>query len=75
MQVKNAAKVAKKFHSIQRNAEHHWVGDGFAVRTLLSYPELGQAISPFLLLDYAAPMEFPSGEERRGVGAHPHRGF
>lgn len=32
-------------------------------------------LSPFLLLDYAGPVVFPATEQRRGVGAHPHRGF
>jgi redox-sensitive bicupin YhaK (pirin superfamily) len=32
-------------------------------------------LSPFLLLDYAGPMEFSPTSERRGVGEHPHRGF
>jgi redox-sensitive bicupin YhaK (pirin superfamily) len=32
-------------------------------------------LSPFLLLDYAGPMEFSPTDERRGVGEHPHRGF
>ena len=31
--------------------------------------------SPFLLLDYAGPENFSPSEKRRGVGAHPHRGF
>jgi len=53
----------------------HWVGDGFPVRTMLSYDGDAAATSPFLLLDYAAPREFPPTEERRGVGSHPHRGF
>jgi len=53
----------------------HWVGNGFPVRTLLSYDSLGSRISPFLLLDYAAPTEFRPSAGRRGVGAHPHRGF
>lgn len=53
----------------------HWVGDGFPVRTLFSYPELGCELSPFLLLDYAGPMEFAPTAQRRGVGEHPHRGF
>ncbi|MDB6040901.1 MAG: quercetin 2,3-dioxygenase, partial [Verrucomicrobiales bacterium] len=35
----------------------------------------GSELTPFLLLDYAAPYDFPPGNERRGVGAHPHRGF
>ncbi|AKJ99376.1 quercetin 2,3-dioxygenase [Pseudomonas sp. Cab53] len=53
----------------------HWVGDGFPVRTLFSYDHLGKHISPFLLLDHAAPTEFAPTTERRGVGQHPHRGF
>ncbi|GGA82087.1 hypothetical protein GCM10011521_20580 [Arenimonas soli] len=53
----------------------HWVGDGFPVRTLFSYASLGSRISPFLLLDYAGPFDFPATAGRRGVGAHPHRGF
>jgi len=53
----------------------HWVGDGFPVRSLFDYASLGSRISPFLLLDYAGPTEFAPSERRRGVGAHPHRGF
>ncbi len=66
---------AKKLQRIQRNAKHHWVGDGFPVRTLFSYPALGKSISPFLLFDYAGPTEFPPTTQRLGVGEHPHRGF
>jgi quercetin 2,3-dioxygenase len=53
----------------------HWVGDGFPVRSLFSYDQLGRHISPFLLLDYAAPTVFPPAARPRGVGEHPHRGF
>ncbi len=53
----------------------HWVGDGFPVRTLFTYSNLGSAITPFLLFDYADPMEFPPAEKRWGVSEHPHRGF
>jgi len=54
----------------------HWVGDGFPVRSLFSYHDHGQALSPFLLLDYAGPAEFPPGNGHyKGVGEHPHRGF
>ena len=28
----------KKLRCIQRSADRHWVGDGFPVRTLFSYP-------------------------------------
>ncbi len=55
--------------------EPHWVGNGFPVRSLFSYTQHGAGISPFLLLDHAGPADFPAGTERRGVGAHPHRGF
>src|SRR4029077_5015228 len=65
----------KKIRCIQRSADRHWVGDGFPVRTLFSYPALGPVLSPFLLLDYRGPMEFAPTTERRGVGEHPHRGF
>ena len=53
----------------------HWVGDGFPVRTMFSYDQMGKHISPFLLLDYAGPAEFTPTTQRRGVGQHPHRGF
>jgi len=53
----------------------HWVGDGFPVRSLFSYVDDPASTSPFLLLDYAAPMEFEPTRDRRGVGPHPHRGF
>ena len=45
------------------------------MRSLFSYDRLGQQISPFLLLDYAAPTQFPPAARPRGVGEHPHRGF
>lgn len=53
----------------------HWVGDGFPVRSLLSYTRHGAHASPFLLLDHAGPMHFEPAERPRGVGEHPHRGF
>ena len=33
-----------------------------------------ERISPFLLLDYAAPIRFEPTTHRRGVGQHAHRG-
>lgn len=68
-------KSVKKLRCIQRSVDRHWVGNGFPVRTLFSYPNLGPVLSPFLLFDYAVPMEFPPTQERLGVGEHPHRGF
>jgi len=57
-------------------APPHWVGDGFPVRSVFSYDGLGrEPLSPFLMLDYAAPRRFDPAPHRRGVGVHPHRGF
>jgi redox-sensitive bicupin YhaK (pirin superfamily) len=54
----------------------HWVGDGFPVHSMFDYSGLGKLLSPFLLLDYAAPTRFePNTGSPRGVGEHPHRGF
>ncbi|WP_066152352.1 pirin family protein [Hydrogenophaga pseudoflava] len=65
----------KSVSFIQRNTQGHWVGDGFPVRTLFSYNDDPAAFSPFLMLDYGGPVEFEPTTKRRGVGAHPHRGF
>lgn len=65
----------KKIIGVYRNQNVHWVGDGFPVKNLFSYDRLGQAISPFLLLDYAAPYAFNPTTAQHGVGSHPHRGF
>jgi quercetin 2,3-dioxygenase len=65
----------KKLQRIHQSSERHWVGNGFPVRSVFDYNGLGRELSPFLLLDYAAPYPFPPGRERRGVGAHPHKGF
>jgi len=65
----------KKLIGLQGNDQGHWVGDGFPVRTLFFYQDLGKQMSPFLMLDYAGPAEFPPTTERKGVGSHPHRGF
>ncbi len=53
----------------------HMVGDGFHVRNLFPSNDLGEQISPFLMLDYAGPSQYAPRETPRGVGEHPHRGF
>ncbi|MCG7657952.1 pirin family protein [Wielerella bovis] len=54
----------------------HWVGNGFHVSPLFSHMGEPKQTSPFLMLDYAAPMEFaPNTAHPRGVSEHPHRGF
>jgi hypothetical protein len=64
----------KSVAAIRKPPQGHWVGDGFPVRTIFAYDNAG-SVSPFLLMDYAGPHEFPPATKRRGVGEHPHRGF
>ena len=65
---------SKKVLGIEQAPPRHWVGDGFPVRSMFSY-ESAPLLSPFLLLDYAAPADFKPTLAPRGVGEHPHRGF
>ncbi|MGF1613541.1 MAG: pirin family protein, partial [Gammaproteobacteria bacterium] len=65
----------KKILGVYSAPPRHWVGDGFPVRSLFSYNSYGEDLSPFLLLDYAGPVEFSPASKPRGVGSHPHRGF
>ncbi len=64
----------KKVLGVYGAASSHWVGDGFPVRTV--FPSQGVAdLSPFLMLDYAGPVNFKPSNRPRGVEEHPHRGF
>ncbi len=65
----------KKVIDIVSAPAKHWVGDAFHVSSLFSYTTHGEALSPFLLLDHAAPKSFEPSSHKRGVGEHPHRGF
>jgi quercetin 2,3-dioxygenase len=67
--------VKKALLGVYPSPKGHWVGDGFPVRSLFTYDDLGQHLSPFLLLDYAGPAQFAPATRPRGVGEHPHRGF
>ena len=67
--------MLKKILGVYEAPRPHWVGDGFPVRSLFSYGDHGEALSPFLLLDHAGPQTFAPTTARRGVGPHPHRGF
>lgn len=65
----------RRILGIHRPGPFHWVGDGFPVKTVFSYDNFGQQLSPFLLLDHAEPRHFEPAGKPRGVGEHPHRGF
>ena len=65
----------KRILGVHSAPRPHWVGDGFPVRSLFSYQSHGEQLSPFLMLDYAGPVDFTPTDKPRGVGKHPHRGF
>ena len=65
----------KKLAFIKRPNGNHWVGDGFPVKSIFSYGDIAEEMSPFLLMDYAGPANFPPTSRKLGVGQHPHRGF
>ena len=65
----------KKPAFIKRSSGRHWVGDGFPVQSIFSYNDIAEELSPFLLMDYAGPADFPPTSKKLGVGQHPHRGF
>ena len=67
----------KKIAHIAAAPGRHWVGDGFPVHSMFGYGAGAELRSPFLMLDYGAPTAFEPNTtpHRRGVGAHPHRGF
>jgi redox-sensitive bicupin YhaK (pirin superfamily) len=73
--MKQTFKIMKKLVGIYQSSRTHWVGDGFPVRSVFDYNGLGKNLSPFLLLDYVAPYQFPPTNKRRGVAAHPDKGF
>jgi redox-sensitive bicupin YhaK (pirin superfamily) len=68
---------ARPVEGVHRGAPHHWVGNGFHVSTYLPSSSLPfERVSPFVLMDYGAPKDFPPlARGKRGVGWHPHRGF
>lgn len=58
-----------------KNADRHWVGDGFLTQGMLPYQRHAHDTSPFLLAGYNPQMWFDATDRPRGVGMHPHRGF
>lgn len=60
---------------VHRNDTRFAVGDFYPVLSVFSYHELGNTVSPFLLLDHLGPGKILPSTKRRGVDKHPHRGF
>jgi quercetin 2,3-dioxygenase len=67
--------MLKQIQGVHSAPRPHWVGDGFPVHSMFTYGDHGAQLSPFLMLDYAAPYRFEPAARPRGVGVHPHRGF
>jgi redox-sensitive bicupin YhaK (pirin superfamily) len=66
----------RKISGVFHGGEFHWVGDGFRVANYFpSGNDIGQKLSPFLLMDYHPFHNYPPTKQLRGVGPHPHRGF
>jgi len=68
-------KVFKRVHKIMPAPPKHWVGNGFNVYPVFAHLAFSEALSPWLMFDYAAPKHFEPTSKRLGVGQHPHRGF
>ena len=66
---------SKQLVQVHPSPPGHWVGDGFPVRSVLSPQNVGNELSPYILMDYAGPARFEPSQEPLGVGTHPHRGF
>lgn len=60
---------------IHRNDTLFSVGDFHPVKTIFSHHELGNTVSPFLLLDHLGLGLLKPTNLRKGVTEHPHRGF
>lgn len=66
----------REIEMIFKGPRTHWVGNGFEVSNYFpSGRNLLERFTPFILLDYNAPREFPPSKTPKGVGEHPHRGF
>lgn len=70
-----AAITTKEVAGVYQAGSHHMVGDGFPVRNMIPGAGVEEQLSPFLMLDYLGPEQFPPTSRQLGVGEHPHRGF
>ena len=60
---------------VHSNNTRSAVGDFSPVLSVFSHHELGNTVSPFLLLDYIGPGRLLPTTRQGGVDWHPHRGF
>lgn len=67
--------ATKELVGVYQAGSQHMVGDGFPVRNMIPGAGVDEQLSPFLLLDYMGPENFPPTDRQLGVGEHPHRGF
>ncbi len=67
--------TTKDLIGVHQAGSHHMVGDGFPVRNMIPGAGVEEQLSPFLMLDYMGPEQFPPTTRQLGVGEHPHRGF
>lgn len=67
--------ATKDLVGVFQPGSHHMVGDGFPVRNMIPGAGVEEQLSPFLMLDYMGPEQFPPTSRQLGVGEHPHRGF
>ena len=74
-QALSAVAATKELIGIYQAGSRHMVGDGFPVRNMIPGAGIDEQLSPFLLLDYLGPEQFPPTTRQPGVGEHPHRGF
>jgi len=75
MQATTTSTGVRALEQVMKPGTEHWVGDGFYVSSVF-HPQMDrERLSPFLLLDHAAPRHFEPTSRRRGVGEHPPRGF
>lgn len=68
-------RLMKTLAFIQRNDTHFAVEDFSPVLSVFSHYELGNTVSPFLLLDHIGPSHLRPSNRQKGVSEHPHRGF
>lgn len=70
--------MIRPIEEVFKQPKAHWVGNGFRVSQYFPRwrPQgFFDRISPFILLDYNAKVEFRGTKAMVGVGPHPHRGF